>query len=249
VTAAQDGTELPVEQWRRLAALVRGALSHDSAAALWGIDLLAASPHHHLTVGRQRSRGAPSGTVLHRADLSAPDVTVRAGVPVTTALRTVLDLARTLPLAQAVAASDSALRSGLVRLPALVDAVAGLPRAPGRAACLAVVHRVDGRAGSSLESFGRLLLEDAGLRPFETQYEVTLLDGGVIRVDFAWPERKVVVELDGFAFHAGRQRYRSDRRRSNELALAGWTVLRFSWEDVVGRPDVVVAQVRAALGR
>ncbi len=66
-------------------------------------------------------------------------------------------------------------------------------------------------------------------------------------MDFAWPEQRLLVEVDGFAFHADRSRYRSDRRRTNALVLAGWRVLRFSWEDVVHRPDVVVAQVRAAL--
>ncbi|TAL20866.1 MAG: DUF559 domain-containing protein, partial [Frankiales bacterium] len=69
------------------------------------------------------------------------------------------------------------------------------------------------------------------------------------RVDFAWPDERLVVEVDGFAFHADRASYRNDRRRTNELVLAGWRVLRFSWEDVVGSPDVVVDQVRRALRR
>jgi very-short-patch-repair endonuclease len=56
-----------------------------------------------------------------------------------------------------------------------------------------------------------------------------------------------VVETDGFAFHADRTTYRADRRRGNALVLAGWRVLRFSWEDVVHSPDGVVADVRAAL--
>lgn len=55
------------------------------------------------------------------------------------------------------------------------------------------------------------------------------------------------METDGFAFHADRQSYRKDRRRGNALVLAGWRVLRFSWEDVVHHPDEVVEAVREAL--
>ena len=74
------------------------------------------------------------------------------------------------------------------------------------------------------------------------------LDGRLLgRVDFAWLEQRLVVETDGFAFHADRTSYRSDRRRTNALVLDGWQVLRFTWEDVVHRPDAVVAAVRLAL--
>ena len=56
-----------------------------------------------------------------------------------------------------------------------------------------------------------------------------------------------MVETDGFAFHSDRTSYRNDRRRTNQLVLAGWRILRFSWEDVVHHPEEVVAAVRAAL--
>ena len=73
-------------------------------------------------------------------------------------------------------------------------------------------------------------------------------DGRVLgRVDFAWPEQRLVVETDGFAFHADRRSYREDRRRNNALVLAGWRVLRFSWEDVLHDPAHVVEVVRTAL--
>ena len=81
------------------------------------------------------------------------------------------------------------------------------------------------------------------------QFEVRGTDGRLlVRVDFAWPAQRLVVETDGFAFHADRAGYRSDRRRTNALILDGWRVLRFSWEDVVREPAAVVAAVRAALG-
>ena len=162
-------------------------------------------------------------------------------------MRTVLDLCRTLPHAEAVAAADSALRQRLLRVPDLVEAAAALAPAAGRPQVREVVTRVDPRCGSVLETLCRLVLEDGALRPFETQHVVRSGRTTLGRVDFAWPERRLVVEVDGFAFHADRATYRSDRRRGNALVLTGWRVLRFSWEDVVGSPAVVVAVVRAAL--
>ena len=107
---------------------------------------------------------------------------------------------------------------------------------------------MDAASGSVLESLARVLLAVAGLGPPQTQLSLYTADGLLIgRVDFAWQAAKLVVETDGFAFHADRQSYRQDRRRGNALLVAGWRVLRFSWEDVVLRPDEVVACVRAAL--
>jgi very-short-patch-repair endonuclease len=55
------------------------------------------------------------------------------------------------------------------------------------------------------------------------------------------------VEADGFAFHADRLAYRRDRERQNQLERLGWRVLRFTWEDVRGRPEHVVALIRDCL--
>jgi len=53
--------------------------------------------------------------------------------------------------------------------------------------------------------------------------------------------------VDGWAWHSTADRFRADRRRQNALILAGWTVLRFTWDDLVHRPDAVLAQICAAL--
>lgn len=106
---------------------------------------------------------------------------------------------------------------------------------------------MDPEAGSVLESLCRVLMSLSGLPAPETQHVVRRGGGRVGRVDFAWLEQRLIVETDGFAFHSDRASYRRDRRRVNSLLLAGWVVLRFSWEDVVSDPDYVVASVRAAL--
>lgn len=122
------------------------------------------------------------------------------------------------------------------------------PPGRGRQRIARVMRLVDPECGSVLESLCRVLLVQAGLGPEESQLVIRSARGRVIgRVDFAWPSARLVVEVDGFAFHADRASYRNDRRRTNGLVLAGWRVLRFSWEDVVHHPDEVVAAVRAAL--
>lgn len=227
-----------------------GVASGPSAALVWGLDLLQQRALHEVTVARDRSRARWPATTVRRRDLADADVTVRDGLPVTTPLRTALDVLRDLPLPDAVVVVDAALRAGLLSEAALLRAVAALPAGVGRPRAVRAAGLVDARCGSALESVCRVLLAGAGLPAPETQLVVRGRDGRVVgRVDFAWPEQRLVVEADGFAFHADRRQYREDRRRTNALVLAGWTVLRFSWEDVVEAPDAVVAAVRAALGR
>ena len=65
--------------------------------------------------------------------------------------------------------------------------------------------------------------------------------------DFACADARLVVEADGFAFHSDRAAYRKDRERLNALERLGWRVLRFTWEDVRGRPAYVVGLVHGCL--
>jgi hypothetical protein len=170
------------------------------------------------------------------------------GLRVTSPLRTVLDLCLTLPLTAAVVSTDSALRAGLVSRAALRRACAALAAGQDRSRVARVVRLVDRRSGSVLESVCRVLFAEAGLPAPLTQFEVRGSDGRLLgRVDFAWPEHRLVVETDGFAFHADRASYRADRRRTHALVLDGWRVLRFSWEDVVHQPEGTVTAVREAL--
>ena len=236
------------EPLRALAVGLQATVSHGDAALLWGMELVSTPQVRTVTVARDRSRLIRKGARVHRSDLDADERVHREGLWVTTALRTVLDLCRSLPLGEAVAAADSALRRGLVTVDELTSALCRLPPGVGRARVAAVLRLVDPESGSVLESLCRVLLRQAGLAPEQTQLVVHTAAGRRIgRVDFAWPSARLVVETDGFAFHADRRAFREDRRRGNALVLAGWRVLRFSWEDVVHHPDDVVAAVREAL--
>ena len=85
---------------------------------------------------------------------------------------------------------------------------------------------VDARSGSLPESLLRVALVDAGL-PVEPQAHVP----GVGRVDFLVDG--VIVEVDGFAYHSGRDQYREDRRRDRAAHRLGYVVLRYTFEEVV----------------
>ena len=216
--------------------------SHETAARLWGIELLDPGAER-VTVPRQRARVAVPGWQVRRLDLGPDELAVVDGVRVTVPARTVLDLAQVLPVRDAVVAADSALRQQLTHLADLVPLLAGR-RGRGAAGPRAVACRLDPLSESVLETLLRLLLHSA-LPPPLSQYEVRDAGGALVaRVDFCWPERRLVVEADGFAFHSDRLAYRRDRERLNELERLGLRVLRFTWEDVMSRPDHVVALVR-----
>lgn len=226
---------------------MRGVVSGDSAALVHGWPISHTPTVHSITVPRNRGQVCAPGVRVSRRDLAASEFHEIDGVLVTSALRTVLDCARRLPLAQAVAIADSALRAGLD----VAELRSGAASAGGKGA--AKVRRVaalaDPRAGSVLESVLRVLLTLGGLPPSHTQFAVRDAWGNLIAlVDFGYRVQRLLVEADGFEFHRERQDYRSDRRKANALLVGGWMLLRFSWEDVMGSPDYVVETVRTALG-
>jgi len=100
-----------------------------------------------------------------------------------------------------------------------------------------------------MESVLRWLLHEAGLPAPELQHVVRDDAGRLLgRADLAWPDQKVLVEFDGDV-HRERDVFVNDLRRQNRLVAAGWTVLRFTSADVLGRAHEVVVQIRRALGR
>ena len=99
-----------------------------------------------------------------------------------------------------------------------------------------------------MESVVRWLVHEAGLPAPELQYDIRDPAGIFLgRGDLAWPELRVVVEFDGDV-HRERDVFVKDRRRQNRIIAAGWTVLRFTSADVLGRPAEVLEQISRALG-
>lgn len=86
------------------------------------------------------------------------------------------------------------------------------------------------------------LLRSAGITGCQLHYRV-----GGYELDFAFPDRRVAVEVDGWAWHSDSGTFRRDRRRQNAIGLAGWTVLRFTWHDLTHRAEQVIAEIQSAL--
>lgn len=223
------------------AAVVHGArVGCVSAAELAGLAVLQRPDEPHLAVPRERGR-TPSRTrdsvpaILHREPgIGAGRLAGARAVPLEAALARMLVCHSSV---QAIVSIDSALRLKRVTTASIS---AQLPATAPIAARLVLGH-ADGRSRSPLETVARLALRAAGL-----PVEVGVLIPMVGEVDLVVGGR-VVVELDGLAYHGGRREFREDRRRDRELALQGYVVLRFTSEDVLGDLTRLVATVQAAL--
>lgn len=258
VRRSSRDTYLPLDKaadlLQRVHAVLLGApagalVSHQTAASLFGLQIPLAPEEVrvHLTV-------PPPTRVRHRADrrihvstVPATQIQRRAGLELTSPGRTWLDLAAHLPPAALLAVTDQMLgrqypRTGFDRV------LASAPGVRGKRIARAVLDVAHPLAGSPMESVLRWLIHEAGLPAPVLQHIVGDSDGRSIgRVDLAWPDRRVLVEFDGNV-HRERRVFVDDVRRQNGLVLAGWTVLRFTSADVLGRPEQVIAAIRAALG-
>ncbi len=211
------------------------AASHRAAAAMHGMWLVPAELVE-ISVGRDRSPSL-QGVTMHRlGDLNPRWIVDVDGLPITTPARTLVDLGAVLPLGSVSRALDRALGRDLVTLPEVRAAMNWVAR-KGRAGVGTVrrllEERGDAPDGTVLERRMSTLLHLHGL-PVPVAQQ-TVLDGhgqfvGV--VDFAYPEIKYVIEVDGYESHSGLREFRHDRVRQNDLVDLGWTVHRFTWSEV-----------------
>ena len=97
-------------------------------------------------------------------------------------------------------------------------------------------------ARSHAERLLTQLLKSAGITGWAANYPI-----GRYKVDVAFAEHKLVIEIDGWAFHSDPIVFREDRARQNQIALLGWQVLRFTWFDLTEQPERVIAEIRRVL--
>lgn len=217
-----------------------GAALVGSAAAWWH-GLVACAPKTvTVIVPHGRNGTHVEGVKIWHRTIDPKDLTEIDGLAVTTLALTVLDASVDL----GVKVMDLALLTKKVTLSTL-DAVQrrnagrrGSPRAR------AMVEAMSSGARSEAERLTLTLLRRSGL----TGWSVNTPACGYI-LDFAFEASKIAIEIDGFAFHSDAVAFQRDRTRQNDLVANGWTVLRFTWQDVTARPSWVLAQVRAALRR
>jgi very-short-patch-repair endonuclease len=222
-------------------------VSHGTAAALWQVEIpLSRDERVHVTVSTGSAVRTRADRVIHRSPLSQEETTSVRRLPVTTPARTWRDLAAVLERPALLAVTDQLLAAGCTR-EELARQLQRRPTGRGAARAREVLPLGDRRAESVMESWTRWLIHDARLPMPDLQVDVHS-DGGqfVGRADFLWLDRKVIVEFDG-DHHRERKAFVDDLRRQNGLVAAGWTILRFSSADVLGRPEYVIATIRRAL--
>ena len=222
--------------------------SHRSAAILWDFPGVP-SDIVEVTALRHQRRRASHVTWHESYHLTERDVTEIDGIPVTRPVRTFLDLAVVLPPDSLEEILDDGRRRKLLdvapiwrRLEALGDLRPGTKRVRSVLASQTTDNRP---AESVLETRFRQLLRGAGVPTPTPQFEISV-NGFLARVDFAYPDLKLAIELDGAAYHSSRSARGRDRNRDNQLVALGWRVLRFSWDDLTEHPDAVLRCVQGA---
>ena len=220
------------------------AISHRSAAALW--QLLPAQPVSEpvdVALYERPHRGVRPGIRVHRGICSGDEITAVDDVPVTTLARTLFDLG-----SMSARDLERAFATGERSQPDLRDHLATLlARYPDhRGTRLLRTLVADSASGTFTRSEAEerllALIRAAGLPIPQTN---VVLHG--FEVDCYWRDARLVVEVDGYAFHGSRRAFVSDRRRDGVLIAAGLRVLRLTWGQLERERDRTIAQLAQAM--
>jgi very-short-patch-repair endonuclease len=211
----------------------RAVLSHRTAAAIWGLIGRLPALVDVSVPGKQRDR---KGVRVHR-NRPLDRVTTYEGCRITTAAATIADLAPTLTDRDLARVIEQAQ---VLRLATRAELIASLPsrRSP------ALTQALEQPRLTRSEAERRLLelIGKAGLPRPRTNVRVAGHE-----VDLYWPAQRLVVEVDGYAFHSTREAFERDRARDAELTARGQRVLRVTWRQIVEEPEAVIARLAAAL--
>jgi len=224
-----------VSAHRRAAAELSGVLSHLSAAQHWGWAVKTPPEAAWVTVPRKRKVSAKARAVRRVCYADVPEGDIVDGV--TSKLRTVIDLARRLPFDEALAVADSALRSGDLTNQQLMKAAERL-RGRGAPEARRVAREADGRAANPFESALRAIVLEFPELSVVPQVPVPT-SGLTYHPDLVDETHRLVIEAESWGWHADQQTHSRDCVRFTLLTVAGWRVLRFTWEQVMNSPSFV----------
>lgn len=241
-----------VRAWLRAAifTLPDAIVSHEAAGELHGLRHVPRD-RPTVTVPVQAAHACGVVTVRRSDDIRSSHRTEVGGFPVTTVARTVVDLAAVLRLRELEQIVDGVLSDRRTTHPEIRQVHEQVARRgkPGVAAMRDLLderEREPGMGFSELERRFMRLLRDADLELPISQATVPWLSPWE-RVDFAYPDHRLAVEVDGAAFHLDQEAWERDRRRDQAAAAAGWQVLRFTWRQVVRDEVGTIATLRAVL--
>jgi hypothetical protein len=233
------------EEARRAAHRLNGVLTGKSAAQHYGWRMKTHPTRPEVTVPRNRKVSPERRQSVDLRWRDIPDEDELHGVlrPVAA----VIDCARHYPFDEALAIACSAVKSGDVTRDQLIQA-ADAVTSTGRAGALRVARCANGKADNPFEVVLFAIGEDVPKLHLVPQVDV--YDGGgrwLGRPDLVDERLRLVVEAESFEFHGKRKQLERDCARYNTLVLAGWRVLRFSWEQVMFSPGYVRHCLEAAV--
>lgn len=193
----------------------------------------------------------PAAGVIVRNEVYAPDeVMTIHGIPVTTAARTLFDLGRHLPRDEAVMRMDALLWCWQVAVDEVLPLIDRYPSARNIRRLKTALELSDDGAESPRETWLRLALTDAGMRPTRTQIPVFDEKGRIVaKVDMGWEDLKVGVQYDGRQHQTDRQRYIQDLKVNRALEQQRWAMVRVIAEDRLGDSLARVARTLEARRR
>jgi hypothetical protein len=230
----------------------RGAhLSGVTAARAHGIDARFPGRGIHIVVPQDRRVIAQPGLHIRRGvSLAGAQVLERGdGLRLTSAVRTVIDLGDVLARPELDVAVSDALRQGFVTVDYIRNQLPEVSRRRNVVRFRRMLDELDPTLESVLEAEFLALVSRTALPLPTSQYEVW--DGPLLiaRVDFAYAERRLAIEVDGYEFHSRYDRFQSDRARRRKLTELSWEVVEFTAEDIRRRPDAVIDVVRKLLAK
>ena len=247
VYAVGSSTDTPHRRACAAALSADGALTGWSAAWLWRLVRSAPTTVELIVPAGRRGTTAAGTRVRRSGTLRSEDVTVVDGIAVVAVPRMLVDLAGSTDVGALRGLAIDARQRGLLDVVDLSCTTDRVGRVAGVGRLRRLVDELGAeRVDSVLEHRVRRLLEAAGLRPHPEPWPVTV-GGETIFLDIAFPDQRVAVEPDGWAFHSTRSQLARDHQRSNLLQHTDWKVLRIGWHDVDERPREVVAELRALL--
>ncbi len=217
-------------------------------AAAWWWGLLDVRPAPlEIAVERERQHRRRPGVLLVRRTVPGADRTVRHGLRVTTPVPTVLDAAATLGVDRGARVVDRALQRQVVTLEALRRAQvrrSGRRGAPVTARLLALAA---GGAVSEAERLAHTRMRRGGIDGWVANLPMDVPGFGRAVVDVAFLAEKVILEIDGWAYHRDLRAFLVDGPRQAALTAEGWVVVRTHWYELTENPEAFVANLRRVL--
>ena len=229
-----------------------GAVARGAAAALHRLDGF--GPPMVMFVSTPRRLDAPDRLLrVHRTPFWTDEDRIEvSGIGITSIERTLIDVAGAIGEERLEVAVEDALRRRLTDPGKIMDRLQALPaNQHGRAALTRVLTErgAEKPAESALEVKAARLLRDNGYPP-PLRQKVLDDDGRFVgRVDLVWPERRLILEVDSFRFHSGRQAWDRDRERRNALTALGWIVLQVTSKMLDQHKDELLRNLARAFYR